>query len=236
MKNVFLIFLILLSFALNAQDNIVTGNFPVNPSTPEWNELKSYEEQLLAYNMPDEIIKKISTPELVKVCLAYPEWGIIDVFNDRRVGLNNMMSRFNGFLELFSRNDAAKELIKVYSSLDPLAIGKDWTPLQIGRYSFDINCVEMLLSHGMMIAKLDEQDIQVLLDMVVLKYNNKKQLPDVYSLWGLSPTAGVCLSILDRGGEISRNNTNLLSLKRTFMTEDIKVLDSVMDLVGNLKK
>ena len=147
----------LVTCVINAQviENNVTWDFPVNPSTPEWKELKSYEEQLLAYNIPNEMIKKISTSELVKVCLVYPEWGVIDAFNDRKVGLNNMMSHFNGFRELFTRNDAAKELIKVYSTLDPLAIGKDWTLLQKGEYSFHINCIELLLSHGMMIDKFD---------------------------------------------------------------------------------
>ena len=93
-----------------------------------------------------------------------------------------------------------------------------------------------MLSHGRLIEKLDEQDIQVLLDLVVMKYTNKKQLPDVYSLWSLSPTAGLCLSILDKDGELSRNNTNLLSLKRTFTAGDIEVLDSVIELVNDLKK
>jgi len=236
MKNLFIIFLIMVSFAIKAQDNNLTWNFPINPSTPEWKELKSYDEQLSAYNIPERMIKNISTPELVKICLAYPEWGIINAFNDRRIGLNNMMSQFNGFSELFARNDAAKELIKVYSRLDPLAIGKDWTLLQKGNYSFSINCVELLLSQGLIIDKLDEQDIQVLLDMAVLKYESKKQVPDVYSLWSLSPTAGLCLSILDKDGKFSRNNKKLLSLKQTFMTEDIEVLDSVIGLANHSEK
>ena len=233
MKGGFLIFVFcLIVGVVSAQTATkVTWDYPVNPSTSEWKELKSYEEQLLAYNIPEEMVKKISTPELVKVCLAYPEWGVINAFNNRRIGLNNVMSYFNGVRELFARNDATKELIKVYSELDPLAIGEDWTLLQIGYYGFHINCLELLLSHGMMIDKLDAKDIQDLLDVVVLKYKNKKQLPEVYSLWDLSPTAGLCLSILDKNGEFSKNNTKLLSLKRTFMAEDIKVLDGVIELV-----
>ena len=199
-------------------------NFPVNPSTPEWKGLKSYEEQLQAYNIPEEMIKEISTEELLKVCLAYPEWGIINAFNSRRIGLNNMMSRFNGFRELLAREDAAKELIKVYSNIDPLAIGDDWTLLQKGEYSFQINCVELLLSHGRMIDKLDAQDIQNLQNEAILKYEQKKQLSDV-SLWDLSPTAGLHLSLLDKNGEFSKNDTKLLLLKFYFMAEDIEVLD-----------
>ena len=146
-----------------------------------------------------------------------------------------MISQFNGFQELFSRNDAVKELIKVYSNVDPLAIGKDWTLLQKGNYSFQINCIELLLSHGMIIEKLDVQDTQTLLNEVVRKYNQKKQLPDVYSLWSLSPTAGLCLCILDKDGNFSKNDVKLLSLKRTFLSEDIEVLNKVVESVNSNK-
>ena len=240
MKSKILIIIISCVFVsvLNAQtidEKRATWDFPINPRTAEWKKLKSYEEQLSAYNIPNELIKKISTAELVKVCLAYPEWGVIDAFNNRRIGLNNMMSQFNGFQELFSRNDAAKELIKVYSNVDPLAIGKDWTLLQKGNYSFQINCIELLLSHGMIIEKLDVQDTQTLLNEVVRKYNQKKQLPDVYSLWSLSPTAGLCLCILDKDGNFSKNDVKLLSLKRTFLSEDIEVLNKVVESVNSNK-
>ena len=208
----------------------VTWDYPVRYGTPEWDGLRSYEEQLLAYNIPAEIIKKIATSELVRICLAYPEWGVIDAFSDRRIGLYNMMSHFNGFHELLARNDAAKELIKVYSSLEPLAIGKDWTLLQKGKHSFQINCIELLLAHGMIIDKLDDLDTQILLDEVVLKYRQKRQLPEVYSLWGLAPTAGLCLNILDKN-ESSSNNEKIISLKRTFIIEDIKELDSFFESI-----
>jgi len=236
LRNYLLILFCSAAFVANAQtiaETKITWNFPINPDTPEWKELKSYEEQLLAYNIPEEIIKSISTQELVKVCLAYPEWGIIEAFNNRRIGLNNMMSHFNGFHELFARTDAAKELIKVYSTLEPLAISKDWTLLQKGLHGFHINCVELLLAHSMIVEKLDAQDTQILLDEVILKYRKKKQLPDVYSLWGLSPTVGLGLSLFDKDGSFSKNDTKLLSLKSTFMCEEIEVLDRVMRTVDN---
>ena len=160
-----------------SQDKVVSWDFPINPNSIEWKELKSYDEQLKAYNIPEDIINKISTKELVKICLAYPEWGVIDAYNDRRIGLNNMMSEFNGFKGLFERNDAARELIKIYAQIDPLAIKKEWTLLQIGYYSFYINCIELILSHEIILDKMEAQDIQFLLDIVILKYNNKKHFP-----------------------------------------------------------
>ena len=93
-----------------------------------------------------------------------------------------------------------------------------------------------LLAHGMIIQKLDVQDSQDLANEAVLKYTRKKQLPDIYSLWSLSPTAGLCLNILDQIGDFSKNDEKLLSLKHTFMAEDIEVLNRVIELVDNIKK
>ena len=231
MKNIILICLVFICFTVVAQEKRATWDYPAKYGTEEWKNLKSYEEQLNAYNIPPDILKNISTAELVKVCLAYPEFGVVNAFNDRRIGLNNMMSQFNGFRELFARNDAAKEMIKAYSSISPLAVSKDWTLLQQGNYGFYINCIELLLSHGLIIQKLDMYDTPDLLSIVVLKYEQKKQLPEIYSLWDLSPTAGLCLSIIDNEREITKNDPKLLSLKNTFMSENIEVLDSVFKLI-----
>ena len=219
---------------VNAQtesEKKLTWDYPLRYGMPGWETLKTYEERLNAYNIPVEIIKNISTEELINVCLAYPNFKVIHAYNDRRTGLNKMMRHFNGFTELFARNDAAKELIKLYSKVDPLAIGDDWTLLQQGRYGFYINYIELLLAHEMIIEKLDEQDTHVLLNEVAAKYQLKKQRSDVYALWGLSPTAGLCLSILDKSGEFSRNNDKLLLLKQTFMSDEIAVLDSIVESI-----
>ena len=226
-----------LACTVNAQvsESVVTWDFPVRYGTEEWKTLKSYEEQLLAYNIPDEIIKKISTAELVKVCLAYPEWGVITFFNDLSQGLVMIMQNFNGFYELIDRKDAAKELIKVYSTLEPLAIRKDWTLEQKMRHNFHINHVELLLSLNRVVEQFDDRDRQILLDEVALKYNQKKQLPDVYWLGNLTPTARLCLKIIDKDGELSKNDTELQLLKYYTNTSDIKVLDRVFESAMNIR-
>lgn len=191
--------------------------------------LKGYDEQLRVYNIPDDIIKEISTAELVKTCLNYPEWRLINAYNDRRIGLSNVLGLFNGFHELFIRSDAAKELIKVYIKMNPLAVNRSWNPLQKGTYSFQFICIEMLLSHGAIIEKLDDTNARMLLDEAVSKYRKKQQIPDTYSLWSLSPTAGLCLNILDKDGTFVKNNLDVQSFQRTFLTEDIELLNKIID-------
>jgi len=229
---------VLFACMVNAQetDNVAKWDFPVRYGTPEWEKLESFEERMMAYNIPDELIRKISTPELVKVCLAYPEWRLIHAFDDRRTGLSYIMSQFNGFHELLSRRDATKELIRVYAKMDPLAIEDDWTAVQKGRYVFNISYVELMLSVRRVIENLDEQDRQALSNEVVLKYRQKKQRPDVYGLWELSPIAGLGLNIIDRDGEFSKNDAKLRSLKQHFITDDMEVLDRIFESVNSQKK
>jgi hypothetical protein len=69
------------------------------------------------------------------------------------------------------------------------------------------------------------------LNEAILKYKNKKKLPDTYSLWGLSPVVGLCLNILDNGNDIAtKNDTEMRLFKHTFMTNDIRVLDKIINL------
>lgn len=212
----------------NAQEK-VTWNYPINPNSNEWKNLKTYNEQLQAYNIPSEIVKKISTAELVKTCLSYPEWRLINAYSDRQMGFSNITGLFNGFNELFLRDDAAKELIKVYITMDPKLIDQTWAPLQKGIYSFQFVCIEMLLSQGTIIKKLGVTDIRLLLDVAVSKYKEMLHIPTFYSIWDLSPVAGLCLNILDKDGLFIKNNPDLQLFQRTFMTEDIAILNRIIE-------
>lgn len=213
---------------VNSQDKVV-WNYPIHPGTEEWKSLNNYAEQLRAYNLPPELIGVISTEELVKTCLSYPEWRLINAYSNRQIGLANIIGLFNGFHELLKRTDSGKELVKIYIKVDPLSIKQNWTPLQKGTFSFQLTCIEMLLSHEAIINQLDQSYIQTLLDVAILKYKKKKQLPEVYSLWDLSPTAGLCLSILDKEGMLLTKTPDLLLFLRTFMTADIEILDQIIE-------
>jgi len=87
----------------------------------------------------------------------------------------------------------------------------------------------MLLSHGVIVRQLDETDIRVLLNEAISKYKSKKQMEDMCSLWYLSPTAGLCLSILEKDGLLIKSNSDLQLFQQTFMTEDIEILERIIE-------
>jgi hypothetical protein len=239
MKHKILIYAAILSLiacTLSAQDVVdkkMIWDYPVNPQSKEWKNLKSTEEQFEAYNIPSGIIKNISTKELVKTCLSYPEWGLIHAYNDRQTGLSVIISLFNGFQELFNRDDVARELIKVYAKLDPLAVKSDWTPLQQGQYAFRFTQIELLLMQKAIIGKLDNKGISELKEIAVSKYRDKKRLPKIYSLWDLSPTAGICWNIFEKEkATVTKNDAAITSFKHRLMTDDISVLDKIVGSIG----
>lgn len=62
------------------------------------------------------MVKKISTENLVRTCINYPLYGIYLAYNNELDGINVIMSGFNGFQESIKREDAAKEILNYYEN------------------------------------------------------------------------------------------------------------------------
>lgn len=94
----------------------------MKPGTEEWKSLKSYDERLNAYNIPIEVLEKMNTKNLVKTCLAYPEFRLIMTRNSIQEGYSYIKFIFNGFAELEKRKDAGCQLINEYRKLKPVEV------------------------------------------------------------------------------------------------------------------
>jgi hypothetical protein len=233
-KSAVLLLLCLSAFVTYSQttEKKLIWDFPIRYGTNAWNSLKTVEDQFNAYNIPEEIAKTVSTEELIKICLNYPEWGLIHVYNDRQTGFAVIVNLFNGFRELLSRKDAPEELLKFYNSIDPLNIDESWTDLQKGLYSFQFTKIELFLAQKIIINKFDKSTIQKLRTSALSVYQKKKQRLDVYSLWDLSPTVNVCLSIIENNyAELVKDQARIAIFRKTLMSEDLKFLDSIVELL-----
>lgn len=172
-------------------------DYPVKPGTKGWENM-TYEEHIQAYNIPVELLSKISTGNLLQTCLNYPEWRLINAYNDIEIGFINVISMFNGFEELFKREKSADGLVNHYKMLEPLNVQKNWSDLQKGEYAFNILCVELLLSHKSMIEQLGNKMLKSLLEEAVNKYDKKALLPEVYSMYSVMPTVILSLRTMDK--------------------------------------
>ena len=91
LKRIIIILLTITPFTLLAQKE-VTWDYPIKPGTEEWKSLKSYDEKLNAYNFPIEVLEKMNKKNLVKTCLAYPEFRLIMTRNSIQEGYSYIKS------------------------------------------------------------------------------------------------------------------------------------------------
>ena len=82
-----------------------TWDYPVKPGTEEWKSLKTHSEKVEVCEIPIDVLKKMSTDDLIEVCLNYPLSFDFYAYSSIKEGIIKVKDRFNGLQELFARKD-----------------------------------------------------------------------------------------------------------------------------------
>jgi len=238
MKKQTLIFLTLfLSQIIFAQKQNGTWDYPIRPGTEKWQELDSYEKRLNAYNIPDSILSIMSTIDLVKTCLNYPEFRLIMTRNSLQLGYDYLKSIFNGFAELEKRSDSGKELIKLYEAMEPQKITQYDTPSKRGAFSFQFTCIELIMAQPGIQKNLSKKDIIQYFDVCTKKYDGKKLLENEYSMFDLGTTALTMGRLLNQEKhsdfeQVKQSNTQV----RNFLEKSYPTTIEDFNLIYNYSK
>ena len=163
--------LILINISVQAQGNDGAYQFPVRPGTPEWKSLKTHTEMLRAVQLPLDAKKNMLTKDLLETCLAYPLFIDMWASNNIKDGFEYVKKDFNGFEELFQRNDAFIELFKSYKSMDPELVKEKNRLADKGKFTAEFCKIEMILAHSDLLIKVSNQDKESLLLEIVNKKN-----------------------------------------------------------------
>lgn len=91
--------------------NIGPYSYPVVPGTSEWLSLKSHVEKIQACQIPEEILRNLSTEDLLETVLNYPLLVDMLVWNTPEEGYFEVQSQFNGLQELSKRSDVLQSLM-----------------------------------------------------------------------------------------------------------------------------
>lgn len=235
MKKALLVFLVAIPIISFAQ-NIITWDFPIKPGSTEWENAMSYKDKLNLFNIPTEILNTISTKELVKTCLNYPEFSLIFTRNNLQLGYNHISEIFNGFKELESRNDAGKELLSVYKSYNPKAFDKNSDHREIGNHITKFTYIELLIAQYNCLQNLSGSERNELRIECINKYKGKKELIESYGVIGLETT----VLILARNHEknLSESITEFADIKyQSFINNAIIYDPQILDkIVQNCEK
>lgn len=129
------------------KSNVISYNgysFPIIPGSDIWKNT-SYSQRVEMLQIPVDTLKNISTKRLLETCLYYP--FNIDIFlcDNQSEGFYKVRNQFNGYVELFQRDDFIQELITLYSSRDVCFVENINNDYERGQYSFDYKIMEIMM-------------------------------------------------------------------------------------------
>jgi hypothetical protein len=218
------------SLSLTAQEKKTVWDYPVKPGTEEWKALSSHDEMLKVCQIPDKILKIITTKDLIVVCLNYPLQFDFYAYNNLLEGIKNVASNFNGLMELFERKDNAQYLFEMLKTKNAevtfIIKNKDVSILQQGELIVKQTLTEMLLSHENVITNTTYEQQKEIASVAVNNVILKEQMPQLYSMYSIEASAYLLCASLRK---INKNLPPDLEL--FFNTGMLK-----KDIIDNLKQ
>lgn len=164
-------------------------DYPVKPGTEEWKKFKTGQEMFDACQVPDDVLKKLSTKALAETCLNYPLFLDYLAANDERAGIGYMINSFNGLKELASRTDGHKELINLYRWLPILpSVSSGFVSLDNKNISFKTDFIELIICDDKFFNKMANEDLIELKAIVLEKYQGKLDNDGTHSLYNVLRT------------------------------------------------
>lgn len=125
--------IMILSFSMTGMAAGTVGSdntpytFPVVPGTSEWESFQTKQEMLNVSQIPEDKLKNMTTAALIETVMNYPLINSYYAFNTIEDACNVMSNDFNGFNELFSRNDVTSVLLEKYSTVNVLTANETKT-------------------------------------------------------------------------------------------------------------
>lgn len=139
--------LVLMSTNINAQNSII-WDYPIKPGSEKWKSFQSHDEMLKVCQIPEDILKKIPTKDLLKICMNYPLSLDLFVYSSVLEGFERTTERFNGFRELLQRADNYGYILsELRNNIDQsYAFLLSTDTLEIGNCIMKISLLETMLS------------------------------------------------------------------------------------------
>lgn len=202
--------------------------YPVKPGTREWSKLLSTEEMINVCQLPESTLKSISTNDLLVSCLEYPLLLQYTASNSPYEGVISITNIFNGFNELLNRSDYPVVLVDYYKKANVTETNDN---PNMGAFAFNFLALELLIGDERVINKLDVYTQKQVIDIILDKYGQKKELDEYFGFYGKMTTT----FILNRYVEKVYDNSFAKSDQQKLFTEkmiitDLDVVDYVLSM------
>lgn len=128
--------------------------YPVYPGDAKWAEY-SPQELTQMLQIPEDILAKLTTEELVKVVVDYPYLSDMFYYNTLKAGIDEISVSFNGLGELLKREDAGICLVEYYKNID-FTKQVDLTEVKFLKKTLNYNAIEVILAQEKVLATIPQ--------------------------------------------------------------------------------
>lgn len=203
MKKIILFLLITIPIFSFAQNERATWDYPIKPGSEEWKAFENTYQKIESCQIPYEVLKSISTANLIQLCLKYPLFPDLFFSNYLQSSFNRMIEQFNGFKELVKREDAGIILLELYKKMEPTGIDNSWEPQRKGFYTFDFVKIELLLANDDILVNMTPTALEDLSLRSKYVYKGKEKIISEYGYnFGLASTALVLGKIANKKAKL----------------------------------
>ena len=185
-KTIVLNLLLLLTLSVSGQKIKEPYAFKITQKSPEWAKISTGAEMVSVCQIPDSIIKSLTTSALAQTCLNYPLFFQHTALNDERKAIKEMINEFNGLRELSLREDGLKELIKLYKGIP--VIKEKYLQSNSDDVPYKTIYLELILSSDIFMDKASENDLNEIKEAFLNKYTKKLDHQDIHSLYSIRKT------------------------------------------------
>lgn len=161
-------------------------NYPITSDSKEWKNIKTHDEMLEKTMLPQELLKKSSTEDLVRLALEYPLLCDVFAYDTIENGLEALSQQNPIFNEIISRKDGASKLLDSYENMTITKsvnvnsrINKEDAYLDAGNELTQVTVLEALLAQESVLNSLSETEEEELMDCVYKKVD-EKDASDLY--------------------------------------------------------
>ena len=105
------------TMAANYDDTNTKFEYSLKPGMEEWGQL-NHGERVLASQIPNDVLKNMTTNELLTAVLDYPCFVDMIFYDTYQDGYEVVRDNFNGLQELLGREDSGEYLLDTYKNIE----------------------------------------------------------------------------------------------------------------------
>ena len=156
-----------------------------------WRYNENIQERVEKLQIPKEQLAVMPVDTLLDRCIRYPFYYDYTAANDVEQGIKAVMACFNGFFELYKRQEVASSLIKRYKEESIIYLEEQLRVSEVENYSMILREYYLELIISQYLIGFTEEELVTLESLFNQKTNEKVNNPDVFG--GLSRQVGEVL-------------------------------------------